>query len=98
MMDPELAGMVDLLPKMDLLDPVAARQAFEDILVAIKIEIPGVETLDIEDRIAQAFGGLKAVPTTVVIGRDGNIIARSEGELAPESLRRLLDEGLAQGN
>jgi acetyl esterase len=57
MMDPELAGMVDLLPKMDLLDPVAARQAFEDILVAIKIEIPGIETLDIEDRMVPGFEG-----------------------------------------
>ena len=57
MMDPELAGMVDLLPKMDLLDPVAARQAFEDIIVAIKIEIPGIETLDIEDRMVPGFEG-----------------------------------------
>ena len=57
MIDPELAGMIDLLPKMDLLDPVAARQAFEDILVAIKIDIPGIETLDIEDRMVPGFEG-----------------------------------------
>ena len=57
MIDPELAGMIDLLPKMDLLDPVAARQAFEDILVAIKIEIPGIETLYIEDRMVPGFEG-----------------------------------------
>src|ERR1700677_2195136 len=57
MMDPELAGMVDLLPKMDLLDPVAARQAVEGITVAIKIEIPGIETLDIEDRMVPGFEG-----------------------------------------
>ena len=35
MIDPELAAMIDLLPKMDLADPVAARRAFEEILVAI---------------------------------------------------------------
>jgi acetyl esterase/lipase len=57
MIDPELAGMIDLLPKMDLLDPVAARQAFEDIIVAIKIDIPGIETLDIEDRMVPGFEG-----------------------------------------
>ena len=51
MIDPELAAMVDLLPKMDLADPVAARRAFEEILVAIRIDIPGIETLDIEDRM-----------------------------------------------
>ena len=57
MIDPELAVIVDLLPKMDLVDPVAARQAFEDIIVAIKIEIPGIETLDIEDRMVPGFEG-----------------------------------------
>ncbi len=57
MIDPELAAMIDLLPKMDLLDPVAARQAFEDIIAAIKIDIPGIETLDIENRMVPGFEG-----------------------------------------
>ena len=57
MIDPELAAMIDLLPKIDLLDPVAARQAFADILAAIKIDIPGIETLDIEDRMVPGFEG-----------------------------------------
>jgi acetyl esterase len=65
MIDPELAGMIDLLPKMDLLDPVAARQAFEDIIVAIKIEIPGIDTLDIEDRMVPGFEGDPDVPVRV---------------------------------
>jgi acetyl esterase len=55
--DPELAAMVDLLPKMDLVDPVAARRAFEEILVAIKVDIPGVETLDIDDRTVPGWEG-----------------------------------------
>ena len=41
MIDPELAAMIDLLPSIDLSDPVAARQAFEQILVAIEVDIPG---------------------------------------------------------
>jgi acetyl esterase/lipase len=55
--DPELAAMIELLPKMDLADPVAARQAFEEILVAIRFDIPGVEALAIEDRMVPGFEG-----------------------------------------
>jgi acetyl esterase len=51
MIDPELAAIVDLLPKMDLVDPVAARRAFEAMLAGITFDIPGIETLDIEDRM-----------------------------------------------
>ena len=80
MMDPELAGMVDLLPKMDLLDPVAARQAFEDILVAIKIEIPGIETLDIEDRMVPGFEGDPDV--SVRVYRPKRVAQAAAGETA----------------
>ena len=65
MIDPELAAMIDLLPKMDLADPVAARQAFEEILVAIRFDIPGIETLDIEDRMVPGFEGDPDVPVRV---------------------------------
>ncbi len=57
MIDPELAAMIDLLPKMDLADPVAARQAFEEILVAIRFDIPGIEALAIEDRMVPGWEG-----------------------------------------
>jgi acetyl esterase/lipase len=79
-MDPELAGMVDLLPKMDLLDPVAARQAFEDILVAIKIEIPGIETLDIENRMVPGFEGDPDV--SVRVYRPKRVAQAAAGETA----------------
>jgi len=55
--DPELAAIVDLLPKMDLVDPVAARQAFEELLAGITFDIPGIETLDIEDRMVPGYEG-----------------------------------------
>ena len=57
MIDPELAAIVELLPKMDLVDPVAARQAFEEMLAAITFDIPGIETLDIEDRMVPGHEG-----------------------------------------
>jgi len=65
MIDPELAAMIDLLPKMDLSDPVAARQAFEDIIAAVTIDIPGSETLVIEDRMVPGFEGDPDVPVRV---------------------------------
>ena len=65
MIDPELAAMIDLLPKIDLVDPVAARQAFEEILVAIRVDIPGIETLDIEDRLVPGADGDPDVPVRV---------------------------------
>ena len=57
MIDPELAAIVDLLPKMDLADPVAARRAFEEMLAGITFDIPGIETLDIEDRMVPGHEG-----------------------------------------
>ncbi len=65
MIDPELAAMIEVLPKIDLVDPVAARLAFEEILVAIKIELPGIETLDIEDRMVPGAAGDPDVPVRI---------------------------------
>ena len=65
MIDPELAAMIDLLPKMDLADPVAARRAFEEIIGAIRFDIPGIETLDIEDRMVPGWEGDPDVPVRV---------------------------------
>jgi acetyl esterase/lipase len=55
--DPELAAIVDLLPKMDLVDPVAARRAFEAMFAGMTFDIPGIETLDIEDRLVRGHEG-----------------------------------------
>jgi acetyl esterase len=65
MIDPELAAVIELLPKIDLVDPVAARQAFEEILVAITFDIPGIETLQIDDRRVPGLDGDPDVPVRV---------------------------------
>jgi len=57
--------------------------------------LPFPVALDIQDEAAQAFGGIKAVPTTFLIGRDGKIVAHFEGEQGEADLRRLLEETLA---
>jgi peroxiredoxin len=58
--------------------------------------LPFPVALDIQDEVAQAFGGIKAVPTTYLVGRDGKIIEHFEGELEAADLRRLLEEALAE--
>ncbi len=65
MIDPELAALIDLLPVIELSDPVAAREAFERILVAIKFDIPGIETLEIDDRTVPGWDGDPEVPVRV---------------------------------
>ena len=100
MIDPELAAMIDLLPSIDLSDPVAARQAFEQILVAIEVDIPGVETLRIEDRLVPGWEGdpdvgarvyrprsaASPVPGIVMIHGGGFVIGSVEAEHAGAAL------------
>jgi len=62
MIDPELAAVIDLVPQIDLSDPVAARRAFEEVLVAIRTEIPGIESLAIDDRRVPGRDGGPDVP------------------------------------
>jgi acetyl esterase/lipase len=57
MIDPELQPLVDLLPAIDLHDPVAARVGFETMLAAMDLTIPGVAGLDIDDRVIPGFDG-----------------------------------------
>ena len=56
MIDPELSALLEFMPKIDLSDAVAARAAFEETLAAMRVEIPGVGALDIEDIISRARG------------------------------------------
>jgi acetyl esterase/lipase len=65
MMDPELAAMVDLLPAMDLTDPPAARRAFDELIGSITFDIPGIETLEIDDRMVPGADGDPDVPVRV---------------------------------
>ena len=79
MIDPELAAMIELLPKIDLADPVAARRAFEEILAAIKFDIPGIETLDIEDRMVPGFDGDPEVPVRLYRPKGATAATRVPG-------------------
>lgn len=55
MIDPELGAVLELLPVIDLTDPVAARAAFEEVLAALRVDIPGIERLSIEDRLVPGW-------------------------------------------
>ncbi len=57
MIDPELAAVLDALPVLDLSDPVAARTAFDSMIAGMQREIPGIESLVIEDHQVPGWQG-----------------------------------------
>jgi acetyl esterase len=65
MIDPELAALADMLPVIELDDIPAARVAFEDLISNLPMDIPGLETLEIEDRFVPGHEGDPEVPVRV---------------------------------
>ena len=65
MLDAELAPVLDLLPEIDLSDPVAARAAYDAVVSAITLDVPGAETLRIEDRTVPGRAGQPEVHVRV---------------------------------
>jgi acetyl esterase/lipase len=57
MIDPELEAALDFMPAIDLDDPVAARQSFEKMLVAMRRPLPEAELLEIEDLLVPGWAG-----------------------------------------
>ncbi|MBX9246741.1 TlpA family protein disulfide reductase [Actinotalea ferrariae] len=74
-------------------DPGAA-QPFERTF-----EVPYPSVHDVDDAAVAALQGivpLQAVPTTVVLDREGDVAARILGRVDPSTLRALLDDVLAE--
>jgi acetyl esterase len=96
MIDPELAVVLDQLPVIDTSDLVAARASFDAMLAEMRVEIPGIETLSIEDRLVPGWEGdpevgvriyrpraaAKPVPGILYIHGGGFIIGNIESEHA----------------
>jgi acetyl esterase len=70
MIDPELTGVLELLPQLDLADPVAARAGFDELVAGMRSDIPGVESLDIMDRSVPGWEGDPDVGVRVYRPRD----------------------------
>jgi acetyl esterase len=99
-LDPELSSIVELLPPIGLTDPVAARAAFESLVAAMREDIAGIETLEIEDRTVPGWGGdpevgvriyrpkdrAGAVPGIVLIHGGGFVVGSVEAEHAGAAL------------
>lgn len=65
MIDPELAELADVLPVIELSDIQVARAAFEQMIASLNADIPGVETLNIEDRLVPGHAGDPDVPVRI---------------------------------
>src|SRR3974390_2814229 len=65
MIDPELEAVLEFMPVIGLEDPVAARQEFEKLLVAMRTPLSEADQLDIEDRLVPGWEGDPEVPVRV---------------------------------
>lgn len=57
--------------------------------------LPFHVALDVQGKLAQAFGDVKLTPTTYLIDRQGNILKRYVGQPSFKELHALLDKALA---
>jgi acetyl esterase/lipase len=103
MIDPELTGILEFLPQIDLTDPVAARAGFADLVAGMRSDVAGIETLDIEDRMVPGWEGDPAVrvrlyrpknrsgpaPGVLMIHGGGFIIGSVEAEHASAAMTAL---------
>jgi acetyl esterase/lipase len=55
--DPELTAILELLPPLQIADAVAARAGFDEMMAALRTDIPGLEKLEIEDRLVPGWEG-----------------------------------------
>lgn len=58
-------------------------------------QLPFHVALDLDGKLAQAFGNVAATPTFFLIDKQGKIMRRYEGAPPLEELQRLIDEALA---
>ena len=58
--------------------------------------LPFPVALDTQEEIAKAFGGVKVVPTTFVLGKDGQPVSRTLGMIAFDKLQAFLDQSLGR--
>lgn len=56
--------------------------------------LPFPVALDAQEEAARAFGGVKAVPTTLILDKEGHLVSRTLGMIAFDKLHMLLDETL----
>jgi peroxiredoxin len=58
-------------------------------------QLPFHVALDVQGKLAQAFGDVKLTPTTYVIDKQGNVLKRYVGEPSFTELHGLLEKALA---
>jgi peroxiredoxin len=58
-------------------------------------QLPFHVALDLQGKLAQAFGDVKGTPTTFVIDKQGRILQRYVGKPSFDDLHKLLEKGLA---
>lgn len=96
------------MPKLVAVQQKYAGQGFETLAVAMdydpadyvrtyvqKNALPFKVILDSQGQIAQAFGGIRLTPTSILIDKDGHIVQTYLGEPDFAKFQNLLDQLLA---
>lgn len=58
-------------------------------------KLPFPIVLDSDGKLAEAWGGIQLVPSTFLVGKDGQVIKRYLGEPDFRELRQLIDQAIA---
>lgn len=96
---PKLAGLYRHLHSRGL-QIIAVAMPYDPpdqvVQVSSAEHFPYPVTLDLNSRIARAFGYIDATPTTFLIAPDGHVVFRHEGRLNLPALKNLLQSMLAR--
>ncbi len=96
---PDLIGLYRALAPRGLrLLAISMRYDPPNRVVALRdrLHIPYPLVLDLDGRLAQAFGGVQLVPTLFLADRRGRVLLRRTGRLDPLRMRRRIDRLLMQ--
>jgi peroxiredoxin len=77
------AGLAIVGVSLDRGGPAVVKKFIADLKINYQIVMG-------DDRIAEAFGGIEAIPTTFIIDRTGTVRYRKVGAMAPEEFAAVL--------
>jgi thiol-disulfide isomerase/thioredoxin len=83
------AGLAVVGVSLDRGGPLVVKKFVEQLKITYLIVMG-------DDKIAEAFGGVEAIPTTFIIDRDGTARFRKEGAMAHEEFEAILKPFLKQ--
>lgn len=73
-------------------------QRLKPFVKQLGINYPVLLAVDHGDRLEQAIGGVWALPTTYILGRDGRVVKTHVGLASQAELRQWIEKALGPGH